>query len=177
MLAPAFIITGLNLHQVHLVESKGWELSLFASAFVVYGLCQVGTSVLTGILIDRYGAVRLAPFYLLPLVAATAALAAFDAPLTIVVFMALAGTTGGAAATIISTIWAELYGVVHLGGIRAMVAGLQVMSSALGPAVFGWCIDAGLSVESVSAACGLYGLCGCLLLAVVFRPALVRFRF
>ncbi len=174
LLAPAFIVTGLNLHQVHLVESKGWALSLYASSFVIYSVCQVGMSVVTGILVDRVGAIRLTPYYMLPLAAATFVIAGFDAPLTVVAFMALAGISGGAGAIIIATVWAELYGVLHLGGIKAMVAGLQVISSALGPAVFGWLIDEGVDVETVSAASGVYAVSGCLLLAMLFRPRRLR---
>jgi MFS family permease len=67
-------------------------------------------SVVTGMLVDRYGAVQITPFYMLPLVGATFVIAGFDSPLAIIAFMALAGITGGAGATIVSTIWVELYG-------------------------------------------------------------------
>jgi MFS family permease len=175
MMSTAFIITGLNLHQVHLVESKGWELSIYASSFAIYAVCQVGMSVVTGMLVDRYGAVQITPFYMLPLVGATFVIAGFDSPLAIIAFMALAGTTGGAGATIVSTIWVELYGALHLGSIKAMVAGIQVISSALGPAVFGWLIDGGVSIEVISTVCGVYAFGGCVLLAALFRPRLLTF--
>jgi MFS family permease len=175
MMSSAFIITGLNLHQVHLVESKGWELSIYASSFFLYAICQVGMAMGTGMLVDRFGAVSLMPFYLLPLVCATYVIALFDSQYSIFAFMILAGTSGGAGATIVSTVWAELYGVLHLGSIRAMVAGIQVISSALGPAVFGWLIDGGISIEVISAACGVYAFGGCIMLAVLFRPRMIMF--
>ena len=83
--------------------------------------------------------------------------------------------TGGATATIISTMWAELYGVLHLGSIKAMVAGIQVIASALGPAVFGLLIDVGIGIEEISLVCGAYAFFGCILLAVLFRPSLLFF--
>lgn len=175
MLAPAFIITGLNFHQVHLVEVKGWQLSVYASAFAVYATCQVGMSVITGMLVDRFGTLRLTPIYMLPMVVSTFVVAGFDHPSAIFAFMILAGTSGGAAATIVSTAWAELYGVLHLGSIKAMVAGLQVMASALGPPVFGVFIDSGVSIEVISAVCGAYALGGCITLAAIFQPRLLRF--
>ena len=175
MMSSAFIITGLNLHQVHLVESKGWELSIYASSFFLYAICQVGMAMGTGMLVDRFGAVSLMPFYLLPLVCATYVIVLFDSQYSIFAFMILAGTSGGAGATIVSTVWAELYGVLHLGSIRAMVAGIQVISSALGPAVFGWLIDGGISIEVISAACGVYAFGGCIMLAVLFRPRMIMF--
>ncbi|MBH68756.1 MAG: MFS transporter [Rhodospirillaceae bacterium] len=175
MMSTAFVITGLNFHQVHLTDVKGWDLSFYASCFSIYAMSQVGMSVITGMLIDRYGAVSLTPFYMLPMVCSTFVIGFFDSSLTIVLFMALAGITGGATATIISTIWAELYGVLHLGSIKAMVAGIQVIASALGPPVFGWLIDYGVGIENISIVCGFYSLLGCLLLAGLFRPRLLAF--
>ncbi len=169
MLAPSFVITGLNFHQVHLAEAKGWPLSLYASGFAVYAACQVASSVATGMLADRYGALRLTPFYLFPLAGAALAIAGFDSPLAIAGFMAMAGISGGAGATIISTVWVELYGVLHLGAIRALVAGLSVIASALAPAAFGWLIDGGASIEAIAAVCAAWALGGCALLAVAFR--------
>ena len=175
LMSTAFVITGLNFHQVHLTDVKGWNLSFYASCFSIYALFQVGMSVITGMLVDRYGAVSLTPFYMLPMVCSTFVIAAFDSSTTIIIFMALAGTTGGATATIISTMWAELYGVLHLGSIKAMVAGIQVIASALGPAVFGWLIDFGIGIETISIFCGVYSLCGCFLLAGLFRPKVLTF--
>lgn len=169
MLGPSFTITGLNFHQVHLVSSKGWDLGVYASGFAVYAVCQVGTSMLAGVLIDRIGTLRLTPFYMLPMAASTFVIAGFDAQVSVLGFMALAGATGGASQAILSTTWAELYGVVHLGAIKAMVAGLMVIASALAPPVFGVLIDAGVRMESIAMICGVYLLAGCALLWRVFR--------
>ena len=175
MMSTAFVITGLNFHQVHLTEIKGWDLSFYASCFAIYAMCQVAMSVVTGMLVDRYGALSLTPFYMLPMICSTFVVASFDSSVTILVFMAMAGITGGATATIISTVWAELYGVLHLGSIKAMVAGIQVIASALGPAVFGWLIDAGIGIESIAFVCGVYSFFGCVLLAGLFRPTVLKF--
>ncbi len=169
MLAPSFIITGLNFHQVHLAETKGWALSLYASGFAIYAVCQVITSVLVGLLVDRFGSRRLTHVYLLPLAAASLVIAVFDSPLAIIPFMALAGMTGGAGATLLATVWAELYGVLNLGSIRALVAGLSVISSSLAPAVFGWLIDATVSIEAIAATCSLYAIAGAVLLTLVLQ--------
>ena len=111
-----------------------------------------------------------------PLAAAVSVLAFVDSPVAIGFFMALAGITGGAGATVLSTVWAELYGVLNLGSIRALVAGLSVIFSSLAPAVLGWLIDAGVSLELISALCGVYAAAGSLLLALIFRPGAMRQR-
>ena len=46
--------------------------------------------------------------------------------------------------------------VLHLGSIKAMVAGIQVISSALGPAVLAAFIDVGIRIEDISLVCGVY---------------------
>jgi sugar phosphate permease len=169
MLATSFVITGLNFHQVHLVSVKGWDLGIYASSFAIYAVAQVTASVITGVVVDRIGAVRLLPFYMLPLAFAALVISAVDATAALAVFMVLAGASGGAGATIVSTVWAELYGVTHLGSIRALFAGLAVISSALAPAAFGFLIDGGTGIETIAAACGAYTIVGSLVLGVVFK--------
>ncbi|MEM7405520.1 MAG: MFS transporter [Pseudomonadota bacterium] len=168
MLAPSFIITGLNFHQVLLVQEKGWDLQFYAAGFAIYAGCQVASSIVTGTVIDRVGSRRVAGYYLLPLAAASASLSLFEHQLAVVAFMAFAGMSGGAGQTVVSTLWAELYGVRHLGSIRALVAGMAVISSAAAPAVFGWFIDAGVRVDTLSAWCAGYAVCGAVILRWLF---------
>jgi MFS family permease len=66
-LGPPFIVTGRFFQQVHLVEVKGWELSWFATCLAAYAAASAAGLVATGALIDRFGAMRLMPIYLLPL--------------------------------------------------------------------------------------------------------------
>ena len=111
---------------------------------------------MAGPFVDRFGARRLATFYLAPLCAGCFALGVSDGLWTGVVFMIMAGASSGASATLLGTLWAELYGVAHLGAIRALVTAFSVVSSALSPATMGWAIDAGISMESISLLCALY---------------------
>ncbi len=46
--------------------------------------------------------------------------------------------------------WAEVYGVAHLGAIRALASALMIFSTALSPAALGWLIDFGISVEAIA---------------------------
>ena len=148
LLAPAFIITGVFFHQVHLVEGKGWSLGLFAGAYPLFAAMSVFTGLGAGIAIDKWSASGLLPFYLLPMAAGLLILALFDVPLAGYSFMALAGFSVGISATILGAIWAEVYGTVHLGAIRAMGASLMAFSTALSPGLMGWLIDRGVSLET-----------------------------
>jgi len=153
VIAPAVINTGIFFHQVPLVEAKGWPLSLFAAAFTTYAATTVAGIVVAGRLIDRFGASALLRFALLPLAAGLALLAGLEARWTVHAFMALAGATTGAFFTSSTAIWAETYGTVHLGAIRALSSAIMVFATAAAPALFGWLLDSGVAVESLLAAC------------------------
>jgi hypothetical protein len=49
-----------------------------------------------------------------------------------------------------------LYGVAHLGAIRAFAASLMVFASGLGPAALGMLIDGGIHIDAVAIGCAIY---------------------
>ena len=172
LIGPSFIVTGLFFHQVHLIEVKGWELSWFATCFAGYAASSTAALMATGALIDRLGAVRLMPIYLLPLCLGCAILAPGSHDLVALAFMSVVGMTSGAAVTVLTAMWAEVYGLGHLGAIRALAASLSVVSSALGPAAMGWLIDLGVRVEVIALGCTAYLACATLaIMAAFLRPA------
>jgi MFS family permease len=156
LVGPSFIVTGLFFHQVHLSAVKGWELAWFATCFAGYAAASTAAVMLSGTLIDRLGAVRLMPVYLLPLALGCTALAYGSHDLVALAFMLLAGLTSGAAATVVTAMWAEVYGVGHLGAIRALATSLSVVASALAPASLGWLIDGGISIEAIALGAAIY---------------------
>jgi len=158
LLAPAFVSTGLIFHQVHLSETKGWPLSLLAGSFVLYAGCALVSVLLTGLLVDRFSARRLMPVFLAPLALACLSLAVSDAPLIAPLFMALLGTAAGVTTVLFGALWPELYGVTHLGAIRAFGTSAMVFSTGLAPAALGLLIDQGLGMEAIALACALYCL-------------------
>lgn len=170
IVAPAFITTGLFFHQVHLVESKGWTLGWFATGFIVFAVFKVFASLISGILIDRFGARPMALFFLLPLGAGLLVLGVSNAPLSALIFMALAGLNGGLGQTLMGTLWAEIYGVQHLGAVRGLVFGLMVVVSATGAPVLGSLYDLGVTVETIAFGGAGYCLFGSLVLAWLFMP-------
>lgn len=171
LLAPPFIITGMLFHQVHLVESKGWVLAEFAALFPGYAIAATATSLGLGVLIDRFGSARLLPFYLLPLLAGLGLLAFGSSLLAGGGFLALAGSAGGAAAILPSTLWAELYGTTHLGAIRSVAMAATVLSTAAAPGLMGVLIDSGVAIEQQAAGLALYTAAVTLSLALL-RPRL-----
>ena len=167
-LAASFIGTGFFFHQVHLVESKGWDLSWFAGAFVAYAFGQIAAVLATGILVDRYNAITMMRLELLPTIIAMLALAIFSEQYIAVIFMFFIGMTSGASAVTHGAIWAEIYGVAHLGAIKALGSALMVLGSALSPPIMGWAIDAGITMETIAIACAIYSAGAIFLVAFVY---------
>jgi sugar phosphate permease len=163
LLASPFIGTGLIFHQVHLAATKGWPLTLMAGAFTVFAAASLTTLLLTGPLVDRFGAKRLVPAILVPLALGCAILAAGDAPIVATLFMGLLGVTTGSSAVLLGALWAELYGVTHLGAIRAFATSAMVFSTGLAPAFMGVLIDRGFAMESIAFGSALY----CLLASIL----------
>ena len=167
-LALSFIGTGFFFHQVHLTQSKGWSLPLFVSFFVVYAIAQIFSALVSGLLVDRFEARRLMRFYLLPAALGLAFIAAFDAPWGGAVFMAFMGLSSGAVSVTHGAIWAEIYGIAHLGAIKALGAALMVLSTALSPPIMGLALDAGITMEQIALVCIAF---------ILFSAALVVFVF
>jgi MFS family permease len=166
VLAPGFIMTGLFIHQGHLVTEKGWSMTWYASCFVGFAAAQLPASLLAGPLVDRVGARRLVPFMLLPLGLALLVLAMTRHPAGALAYLVLAGLTSGVAGPTVGALWAELYGVAHLGAIRALVTSLGVFATAVSPVLMGLLIDAEATMETIALLCLAYAGVGSGLLAV-----------
>lgn len=169
MMAPPFMFTGLLIHQAHMAEAKGWSLAWLATCFTAYAATSVASSLTMGALIDRIGATRIAPHGLLPIVVSMLALAFFSHPAATMVFMAGLGLCMGIVFTAFTAIWAELYGVRHLGAIRSVVMSIMVLVSAIAPAIMGWLFDAGVTVETLAVVFAVWAFAGWLLLLAVLR--------
>ena len=70
--------------------------------------------------------------------------------------MGLLGVTNGLTNVLLSSLWAEIYGVNYLGSIKALTGSLMVFSTALATAVFGFLIDLGYSIENIAFLCSVY---------------------
>ena len=174
-LAPSFISTTVQFHQIHLVDIKGWSQNVFASSFFVMSIATVVVGLLSGAAIDRFGSLRVLPFLLVPMGVANALLGAIDHPLIIFVFMALVGVTQGIIATLLGTLWPEIYGTKYLGSVRSIVMALIVFASAIGPGLTGVLIDYGISFEIQLHVMAIYCF-GASLLMFFVAKALIRRR-
>ncbi len=140
--------TAFWFHQAHFAEIKGWTHLALASVFPLGTMVLALSTIGYGWAIDRLGAVRLLPIYLLPLVLAF--FLHWYAPSlgwTALAVM-LMGLAGGGQATLLNACWAELYGTKHIGSIKSAATALMVLGSAIGPGLSGWLIDNGVDFET-----------------------------
>lgn len=148
VLAPPFIGTTIFFHQDYLIELRGYNELAFAAAFPIMAITTVTFSLLSGQLIDRYGAIRLLPFYLIPLCCACLAVGLLTPLWGIYVCMLLVGVSYGFTAPLIGALWPEVYGVRNLGSVRAIAVAAGVAATAIGPGLTGYLIDGGVSLPT-----------------------------
>jgi len=158
VVSPGFLVTGFFFHQNHLVDTKGWSAGWFATCFAIFAAGQLLTGIASGPLVDRFTGARLLSWFALPMGVGLAVLALSDEALIAAAFMLGLGVTAGLSPTVVGSLWAELYGVLHLGGIRAMATSIMVFGTAASPALMGWLIDGGVSMEAMAWASVAYVL-------------------
>lgn len=168
-LVSPFLLTGLFLYQTQLASYKGWNIELMATAFIGFALAKAVFSLVSGGLIDRFKATRIFPFILIPLFTGILLLSLYNHPVIVFFYLILAGITEGFGFNVKTALYAELYGISHLGAIRSMMTMLMVFSTALSPILAGYLLDGGVLYTTI-----LYGAQGVILLAMI--PAIFIFR-
>ncbi|MDP6884386.1 MAG: MFS transporter, partial [Rhodospirillales bacterium] len=158
--APAFIGTALFFHHLHLADVKGWSHAWITGNYIVHAAAVLATMLVAGRLVDRLGALRLVPLHLLPLGFGLVVVATFDAAPWASLYLFAMGVTLGLAFTSVGALWAEMYGVRHIGAIKSLVSSALVFASALGPLFMGALIDAGVAMEDICLIFAAYVIVG-----------------
>ena len=170
MLASSFIITGIVINQSFIIESKGWEKFAIAKSFMIYSIFTVMTLFFSGYLVDKFTSRKLFPFLNVPLLLSVIILAIYDYEYSAFVFMGFMGVSNGLTNVLISSFWAEIYGVKYLGSIKALTSSLMVFSTALATVVFGNLIDLGYSIENIAFICAIYTAIS-ILIVIIFKKS------
>jgi len=156
LMSQPLMFTGFIFHQIHLVDSKNWSLTAWASLFIMYALVSVATKIVTGFIVDRYGAIRMVPLVALPMGFGLVILALTSGLFWGGIFLALTGITVGFQSTVTAPFWSEMYGSKHLGAIKSLGTSVMVFCTALSPVILGWYIDRGTSMETLALASAIY---------------------
>ena len=150
MLAMPSIATGTFVYQSFILSSKNWGPYVIAQSFMVYSILSVLTLILSGFLIDKFTSRKILIFMNIPLFFAAVVLFSFDQPFSSFILFGLIGISNGLCNVLGSSTWAEIYGVKHIGSIKALTTALMVFATASGTAIFGVLIDKGYSIEQIS---------------------------
>ena len=150
MLAMPWIATGIFIYQSFISNSKLWDVYVVPKSFMIYSMTSILTLIFSGYLVDKFTSRKLVPFANIPLLCGLTILYYFDQSFYAYIFFGLIGVSNGLANVLGSSLWAEIYGVRFLGGIKALTTALMVFSTAFGTAIFGFLIDKGFSIEKIS---------------------------
>ncbi len=164
---PPFLNTGIFFHQGTLASIKGWSAAAIPAGFFAYGLFRGLAALSIGPIIDRLSARALFGFQLLPTILGTLILAYGFHPLTAIFGFGFIGMAVGLTGPIRGALFAEIYGVKHLGAINGFGAAWAVFATAVAPFTFGFALDCGVSwpalmfslaaLTAVSIALGRFG--------------------
>ncbi|WP_444997200.1 MFS transporter [Aliikangiella sp. IMCC44359] len=165
VMAPAFIVTGIFIHQAELLKDKNWSEEWFALCFTVYAFSHLKSSLVVGSLVDQYSGKRLVQFFILPMLIGVAILMLpINHQAITVLFMFLVGITIGSSSPIVGSLWVEIYGPLHIGAIRSLVTSIMVVSTAISPALMGWLFDNHHSYQQIMLYLFIYQVIAWLLL-------------
>ena len=164
MLAMPWIATGAFVYQSFISSSKGWGQYVIAQSFMSYSVLTVITLLISGFLVDKFTSRRILIYINIPLLLSVLVIIFFSSPISAFVFLGLIGISNGLANLLGSSIWAEIYGVKHIGSIKALTTALMVFATAFGTALFGVLIDYGFTIEKIAVASGIYILLSIVLL-------------
>lgn len=145
----SFTVTGLFFYQFLLAEEKGWPFGMYALLFAGYGGVRLFFSLVAGFFTDRWSAIKIFPYNLVPLFGALVVLGLGSSIWVGGIYLFLVGVSVGLAGTLKSAVIAELYGVSQIGRIRSLFTVVMVISTALAPMLFGIALDAGVGFNPI----------------------------
>ena len=153
-------LTGMFFYQYLLAQENQWPIQWYAACFAGFGIAKLLFYMFGGVLIDRFTAKKLFPFFLIPSILGFLILAFVTHRISPLLFLPLIGITVGLSGVITSAAIAEIYGVANIGRVRSFFTVLTVIAAAAGPVSYGVLLDAGWSF-------GLIALASCIILVLI----------
>ena len=174
VLAPGFIGTTIFYHQNYLTELNDWPPQLFVQSLIALSTMTIIFTLISGAVINKFGARVLLPYFLIPLAIACFLLATSGPALIVSIVMVFLGISYGISWTLFGSLWPEIYGTEHLGSIRAITVSAVVFATAAGPGLTGTLIDFGITLPRQMNYIGAY--CLMALVAMIIATFYLRQR-
>lgn len=140
-LVPSLVVTGLAFNQVTILTERGLPNSLAASSFAFEAAVALPVAALAGWMSDRFPVSRVLVLGQVLMLAAMGVLLIADNTLTVMLYAALRGASGGMWMVGADTAWPSYFGRKHLGSIRSVGVAVGVAGAAIGPIPFGISFD------------------------------------
>ncbi len=169
MIAPSMIGTAIFFFPAEIAAAKGWSPLWLTGNYWLYSTVSVTSTILSGMLIDRYTARRVLPLFLLPFACALIVVNLADHRFIVWPYLLLMGVSFGIYFPGLSALFAELYGARHLGAIKSLTNAIMVFASALGPAIMGTLLDLGFAFAAIALIFSGFCLAATALLAYALR--------
>ncbi|MGK0367964.1 MAG: MFS family permease, partial [Thermoproteota archaeon] len=136
-----FSLTGIYFYQSEILKFKELTINDWGQSFLYYSICQVLTSILAGILVDKYSAKKILFLILIPFTLGLYAITTIPGLLGLNIFMAFCGLSGGLSSNIKSSFWAETFSLKDLGKVKSLDSSFMVISTSIAPILFGVTLD------------------------------------
>ncbi len=140
-MVPPFLLTGIIINKGLLGAANGWSEEMLAWGLSAFGITRLIANLVSGPLIDRFSAVRVFSFMLVPQIIGVLLMSLSDLPIAMYAFFIFSGISASLNSIASTAAWAELYGTRYLGAIRSMVSTFMVLATAVAPLVLGWALE------------------------------------
>lgn len=174
LVSQSLLYTGFMFHQIHMVEEKAWDLSTWASLYVLFSLTVIVMSLVIGALADRVGTLRLVPFAPIPMASGLLILSSSSNTLAAGAFMFLMGCSTASQAALSAPFFAERYGNKYFASIKSLASFIMVFTTAISPVILGLFIDRGVSIDVLARWSAGYALLVTLMAYLAYRRLIVR---
>ena len=144
-------MTGLFIYQAQLTADLGSTLGVYALALAGMGIAKLPGALFGGRWVDTLGPIRLARLFLLPYALSLILAITAGGDLGVWALMVGGGLAIGAQEPIATSILVRIWGVEHLGTVRATLSAAMVFSTGLAPAVLGIALDLGTGFTAILA--------------------------
>ncbi len=143
------VVTALLFFQLQLGAARGWSTQWVAGSIGAFAAANALSMMGSGIIADQMTGRRVYPFFLLPMLLGLFLLIFIRQAWVYPVALFFTGMSNGAGSTLLNTALAEVFGTASIGAVRSLFATTLVVSTAIGPVVFGALFDLGMSFEGV----------------------------
>lgn len=144
-----FAVTGLFFYQFAIIEFKEWNIGLAAAGLTSYAIASSSSILLSGPLIDKYQSKTFFPFYLFPFLVALLVIWLVPNVWGIFLYNILMGFSVGFGSATVAALQVEFFGQTYIGTVRSLFTSIMVLSSAIGPALFGIFLDLGWGFQTI----------------------------